>query len=133
MRILEVHETGVSPRVILDKSYNIFEICGNSILPDTDKFYKPILEWLEDYKLQPNSKMELVFNLNYYNISSMKHIMYIVYKLKEIQDMGNSVNVVWHYSIYDDYMQEFGNDLAGLYEVDFTFTSYDVFDRKLAC
>lgn len=129
MRSLEIDATGVSPRVTLDKENNIFEIFGKSIMPDTEQFYQPLMDWFDDYALRPNREMTLIFHLKYYNLTSVKYFMFIVYKLREVQRKGNTVSVIWHYSIYDDYMKEFGEDLAGLYDVPFTFTPYDVFDK----
>ena len=44
------------PKVILDKSNNIFEFSGISMPEDAQSFYTPIIEWLELYKNEPSSK-----------------------------------------------------------------------------
>jgi hypothetical protein len=133
MKSLEIGATGVSPRVLLDKQNNIFEIYGKSLQPDTAAFYKPVMEWLERYATQPNREMTFVFNLKYYNLISAKYFMFIVYKLSELQKKGCKVNVIWYYSIYDEYMKEFGEDLGSLYQLPLQLCSYETFEERLAC
>jgi hypothetical protein len=132
MKSLEIGATGVSPRVLLDKQNNIFEIYGKSLQPDTESFYQPVLGWLDEYALHPNHDMTFVFNLKYYNLTSAKYFMFMVYKLNEIRQQGHHVHVIWYYSAHDEYMKEFGEDLASLYQLTFTLTAYEVFEKRLA-
>ncbi|MBQ5513354.1 MAG: SiaC family regulatory phosphoprotein, partial [Bacteroidales bacterium] len=41
------------PTVILDRENNIFELSGRSIPEESAKFYRPILNWLDEYARNP--------------------------------------------------------------------------------
>ncbi len=41
--------TGDTPKVIFDKGNDHFEISGCSLPEDTNAFFEPIIDWLEEY------------------------------------------------------------------------------------
>ena len=60
------------PSVTLDRDNNIFEISGRSLPEETMLFYRPILNWLDNYAHNPLPRTEFVFDMNYYNTASAK-------------------------------------------------------------
>ena len=54
MEILNLEGTADTPKIILDKGNQIFEISGRSLPEDSAEFYKPVLEWIANYAKQPN-------------------------------------------------------------------------------
>jgi hypothetical protein len=111
--------TDKTPLVILDKSRGKFELIGVSVPENGTEFYKPILKWFADYGLAPAAETNLVINLDYFNISSSKMVLFIFYKLMELRDKGLSVKVSWYYN--DEYIFEAGTDYEYITRLDFIY------------
>ena len=119
MRYIKIDNSDIYPSVILDKENGIFEIKGIS-LPDNGKeFYQPVLDFIDEYARDPNKITLFVFNLKYFNISSSKMILFMLYKLKELYDAGNAVVVIWSFD--DDDIREAGEDFQHMVGVPFQF------------
>lgn len=116
--------TNETPKVILDKDSNMFEISGNSLPEDVNSFYTPILTWFDEYSSNPNSKTEVTLNFEYYNTSSSKMILKILEKFKEIHRKGFDVEIHWHYSDDDEDMIEAGEDYSEHIKIPFKFISH---------
>lgn len=122
---LIIEATEKTPSVVLDPESNHFEITGKSIPNDAEAFYNPILEWLEAYMAKPNARTSISFNLEFFNISSSKRILFILYRLNEMVDEGHDVRVKWCYAKNDDDMLEVGQDYAFMVKVPFEFNAVD--------
>ncbi len=85
------------PIINFNYQTGICEIAGESYMEDTFNFYEPVINWLKDYT---NEKKPVVFNvkLAYFNSSSSKFILEILYLLENYQKEGNSANVNWYYN-----------------------------------
>ncbi len=121
MEALIIEGTGKTPFVSLDVEQKAFVIRGNSIPADAEYFYLPVLEWFDGYVKQPKSHTELVIDLEFFNISSSKRILAILYKLNELIENGYSVAVKWYYGNTDDDMLEVGQDYAFMVKIPFEF------------
>lgn len=121
MQTLEIKATESTPGVILDKINGIFEIKGKSTVELAQEFYTDILNWIEDYTKEPNSTTEFNFYLHSFNITSSKRILFLLYKLDKLRDLGYNVVVNWQYDDGDDDMLEVGNDYAFMVETPFNF------------
>ena len=76
-----IQKTSESPEVIMNPAENIFSIKGISTIMEVEEFYQPILDWLDTYMLLPNDDMSFIFNVSYFNISSSKRLLFVLYKL----------------------------------------------------
>lgn len=121
MEPLIIKGTEICPEVTLDPLNDVFIIKGRSIPPDGKIFYEPILKWLEIYAYNPNQTTNFKFNLEFFNITSSKMLLFILYKLNEIDSLGHNVSITWYYS--DDDMYEVGEDYAFMINVPFNFIS----------
>ncbi|HET6243343.1 MAG: DUF1987 domain-containing protein [Bacteroidetes bacterium] len=119
MEPLIIPGTEICPDVRLDVLNNIFEIKGKSIPPDGKTFYEPILDWLKIYSYNPNQTTNFRFNLEFFNITSSKMLLFILYKLSDIHASGFNVNITWCYG--DDDMFEVGEDYAYMINIPFDF------------
>ena len=113
--IIESSETG--PFILFDKQNNTFKIEGKSVLEDSELFFEPALNWLDNYCQWPNALTHFEFNMECFNISSSKSILSILYKLNELNKLGHQVKVTWYYS--EDEMYESGEDFAFLLKIPF--------------
>ncbi|TAF66009.1 MAG: DUF1987 domain-containing protein [Cytophagales bacterium] len=118
--VINLEGTEDTPKIILDKNNGIFEISGRSLPEDAADFYKPVLEWLEEYSKQANEETNFIFKLEYFNTASSKLILDILSKLEKI----NGTTITWYYHEDDEDMEEAGTEFSELVEVPFEFKSY---------
>jgi len=121
---LHLDATKETPKVTLDAKTGAFEISGRSFPLNAKGFYAPILEWLDDYKEQPNAHTEFIFKLEYFNTPSSKSISDILKRLKEIKDAGKDVTVYWYYEEDDIDIYDLGHVFARTVGMDFEFKEY---------
>lgn len=124
MEILKLDSTPQTPMIHFDASNGIMEIKGRSIPDQPDEFWLPVLNWFESYMLNPNEKTVVRINLEYFNISSSKRILFLLYKLNELVEMKKDVHVEWYYRESDEDMYEVGQDYAYMVKVPFVFKEY---------
>jgi len=120
MNVLCLEGTEDTPKIILDKANAIFEISGRSLPEDSAEFYKPVLEWLDEYERDVNPTTNFTFKLEYFNTASSKLILDILSKLEDI----NGTTVTWYFHEDDEDMQEAGQEFADLVEVPFDLKTY---------
>lgn len=121
MQSLIIEGTAKTPFVKLDPQNNEFVISGRSIPNDAEFFYQPVLEWFDSYVSDPSEETVLRLDLDYFNISSSKRLLFILYKLNDLVETGNKVKLVWTYRNEDDDMLEVGQDYAFMVKVPFEF------------
>jgi hypothetical protein len=132
MNILYLEATEKTPLVNLDPNTGEFEISGKSIPQDAEAFFSPILEWMDEYVNTTTIPTKVRLNLEYFNISSSKRILFLLYKLNELVDQNKVVTVSWHYVETDDDMKEVGQDFAFMVRVPFEFVPYRKGFRHMA-
>jgi len=105
-----IKATPETPSVTFVPSKNIFEISGFSLPENVISFYKPVLEWLEEYFKSPNKETVFTFKIKYFNTASSKMLTRLFLKLEEMNDNGKPVKVNWYYNEEDEEMQEAGEE-----------------------
>lgn len=131
MKPLRIEATIKSPEVLLDPANEVFEIKGKSIPDDAELFFEDILAWIEDYVTKPNQSTVFKIDLEYFNISSSKRILFMFYKLNEIKEQGKDIKIVWYYNEDDEDMFEVGQDYAFMVKIPFDFVSYSLDKRTV--
>ena len=126
MSVIKIQGTDYTPTVILDKENNIFEISGRSLPEDVVVFYKPILEWLDEYKNDPLDLTVFNFKLEYFNTASSKLLLDVLLKLEDINNDGHEVLVKWHYPDDDEDMEEAGEEYSDIVDVPFEQVPYSI-------
>jgi len=106
MNNLKLEKTNHTPYVNLTAGK--IEISGRSIPEDPVAFYKPVLDWLEDYKKSPSERTIVNLNFEYINTSSSKALHNILKSLNEGFDNAHQMEINWHYEVGDDDMFELG-------------------------
>ncbi len=110
-----------TPEVILDKESNILQLSGRSIAEDSEKFFQPIIEWLENYFQDPNPETVFLFKLDYYNTASAKKIMRIFMVFKEAAENGHKVVIKWFYDEEDEGLREEGEEFSRIIGIPFEY------------
>lgn len=116
MEKLEIHETKDSPRVILDPKSNVFSIAGVCHPENVTKFYEPIIDWIEKYKVEisktkVSKPIELSLFFRYINSASYKYLLTFLQLVEGYTTLGVPVNVTWYYEPEDVDMREAGIEI----------------------
>lgn len=106
MEPILIEGTPKTPTIKFDASSGVFEIKGRSIPENSVNFYKPLIDWLDSYKEDPNDKTIVNIRLEYFNTSSSKCILDVFKKLESIYKAKNEVEVNWYYEEDDEDMLE---------------------------
>jgi len=120
MNAIEIKDTEDTPKIILDKAKNKFEMSGRSLPEDAAGFYAPVLQWLTEYAASPNPSTEFNIKLEYFNTASSKIILDILGKVESIK----GAKVLWFHYGDDEDMQEAGQEFSELVSVPFEFKTY---------
>jgi hypothetical protein len=131
MEALRIQSTVKTPEVLFDPSNKVFEIKGKSIPDNAEDFYADVLDWFDDYVANPIDETVLKIDLEYFNISSSKRLLFLLYKLNELNDINNGVKVQWLYNELDEDMFEVGQDFAFMVKIPFDFISYTLTEKGL--
>jgi hypothetical protein len=127
-----MNSTPQTPLISFNAMSGIMEIRGRSIPDDPDAFWIPVLNWFESYLLHPNKSTVVKIDLEYFNISSSKRILFLLYKLNELFEADHEVFVEWMYRESDEDMYEVGQDYAYMVKVPFVFKEYVENDIAIA-
>lgn len=126
MELLEIAGTRYSPYIKMDPVAQEIVIAGVSRPENTVEFFTPVLKWLNDYldasRVGERRKVTtLRLCLSYFNSISAKYILSIILKCKQLCAGGEELVVEWGYDPEDEDSREWGEDMAGIAGLDFTF------------
>lgn len=128
-----INESSIqTPFIHFSRNSGVMVIKGRSIPDDPEAFWGGIVTWFEKYLEDPHPETEFRIELEYFNISSSKRILYLLYKLNDIVEKGFSARVEWYYRESDEDMFEVGQDYAFMVKVPFDFKECKDQDFSLA-
>jgi len=119
MESISIEGTPKTPTVNFDASTGIIEIKGRSIPENSIEFYRPLVEWLEEYSKAPQGLTTVNIQLEYFNTSSSKCILDVFKKLETIKKARNEVIINWYYEEDDEDMLEAGEDYESIIRIPF--------------
>jgi len=132
MNNITIEPTEFTPQVVLDKDQEIFIIKGESRPENANEFFNPITKWLDEYynfsyfKINKSSKesskepLYFTFSFDYFNSTSAKFILDIVFKIRKINTEVQSFHIKWMYDELDIDMKEAGEEFQKMVK-DVTF------------
>lgn len=126
MQYLEIKPTYKTPKVILDPQKAEVQISGRSILAEVDDFYQQLLDWIDNFlaKSAPR-RVTFQFDLEYFNVTSFKRILFIFYRFMENEQFKKLVEVKWFYQASDADMLEMGQDFSMMLNLPIEFIGYE--------
>jgi hypothetical protein len=119
MELINIDGTPKTPSVNMNPQTGVVEIKGRSIPENSIEFYKPVVDWLEEYAKGPAPKTIVNVQLEYFNTSSSKCILDVFKKLEVIKKDQNDVIINWYYEEDDEDMLEAGEDYESIIKVPF--------------
>lgn len=122
--------TAKTPTVHFNSQTGLLELRGRSIPENSIEFYKPLIEWIDQYGQSPRPTTQLRVQLEYFNTSSSKCILDLFKKLENLRSGGNNVQVLWHYEADDEDMLEAGEDYQAIINLPFKMIQIEEVDDK---
>ena len=119
MEKIVIEGTSKTPQVEFDGTSGELLIKGRSIPENSIEFYKPLIDWIEDYANQASGDTVVKIQLEYFNTSSSKCILDVFKRLEMIRKNGKTVAIKWHYEVDDEDMLEAGEDYQAIIDLPF--------------
>jgi hypothetical protein len=116
MEELKIEGSAKTPTIEFNGSGELL-LKGRSIPENSIEFYKPILDWIENYGGSPKDKTVVNVQLEYFNTSSSKCILDVFKKLETLSDTAIEIN--WYYEEDDEDMLEAGEDYQAIIDIPF--------------
>lgn len=110
MSILEIQPSKRTPYVKFDLDKGTLEIKGSILLVNPTDFFDKILEYVDEYLLNPKEHTQILLHIEYYNTYASKLILFLLKKLQKLTKLDKEVSLIWLYEDGDEDMHE-----AGLY------------------
>ena len=119
MESISIDGTAKTPTVKFNAESGVLEIKGRSIPENSIEFYKPMVEWLDQYANNAQENTVVNIQLEYFNTSSSKCILDVFKKLENINKGKSEVLINWYYEEDDEDMLEAGEDYESIIRVPF--------------
>ena len=121
MELLIIEGTNKTPMIRADPSNGQIDIRGRSHPENTADFYRPLMDWADEYVSHPSGKTTINIALEYFNTSSSKVLLHILKKFEAIEEPSENVLVNWYYEDGDEDDLETGEYLSELTQLEFRF------------
>ena len=118
---LSIQGTMKTPTITSDLEQGIIDIRGRSNPENANAFYKPILDWIDEYVKTPVDKTTVNLELEYFNTTSSKCILSLLRKLESSKDSTRDIIVNWYYEKDDLDERETGEFYEKMTELSFNF------------
>ncbi len=119
MESIKIEKTRKTPDVTFNAETGVIQIEGKSIPENSIEFYKPLVDWIDEYGKNPKEKTEVNIKLEYFNTSSSKCILDVFKKLETIFKDEHEVVINWYYEEDDENILEAGEDYQSILKIPF--------------
>ena len=109
MQNLHIEASQYTPKIDMDAEKGVIEISGKSYPENTFEFYKPILEWVEEYFQNPQKTTTVKMEIIYFNSSSSK-LFFDFFDILEENVANSEIIVHWIYDEENESALEAGED-----------------------
>jgi len=111
MENLKIEATQYTPEIDFNSQSSVLSIVGKSYPENTFEYYKPIVNWIEEYLKTINDELLRVnLDLEYLNSSSLKAYFDLFDLLEIAHDEGKNIQIKWIYDEENDISEETGED-----------------------
>lgn len=111
MKALKLKGSKDEPKVMFDNQRGELFMGGSSLPENVIEFFNPIMQWLNEYKINATPTTQMDFNFDYLNTASTNMMARIIETLEEVGNQSEDVIINWYYSSGDYDMKELGSDL----------------------
>ncbi len=107
---INIEASSLSPFIHLDSEKGIIEMSGRSIVADSETFYKPTIEWIDEYIESPCPKTTFICRFDYYINLFSKILFNLLRKLDKKIISPNTLEIQWFCRKDDEDMLLLGED-----------------------
>jgi len=118
MKNLVISKTKRTPSINFNTSGELM-IKGRSLPEDVINFYKPVLNWLEEFKLTAPKKITLTIDFSYLSTSTVRIALEALRIITSIENCKTTI--IWMYEEDDIDMKEQGEILQSSIKTPFEF------------
>ncbi|MBI3510603.1 MAG: DUF1987 domain-containing protein [Bacteroidetes bacterium] len=94
-------------------------IRGNSIPENSDGFFQPLHDWVEEFRNTHKGKVKFRVFMTYFNTATIRHIISLMKRL--IHYYGNDLVIEWGYEKGDEEIRDRGQDISEVVKFNFVF------------
>lgn len=117
MDLTRLYIKGTSKTPEIDFAPGHMQVSGRSIPEDALAFYQPVIQWLQNYLVNPERQTMVSFRIEYINSGSNRFVFTILKLFDECFKKGSDITVNWYYEEDDDTIKGLGKDLQSLMEI----------------
>ncbi len=120
MSELNIPSSSNTPKIEFSLNNDVQIIVGLSTPIDSFEFYRPLIKWIGDHQeLLPKGTI-FRFELNYFNSSSMKALLWLIQAIANGITQGKLWSIEWVVTEEDEFMEEAGESFQSLVDVPIT-------------
>jgi hypothetical protein len=117
MHSLIIPASSSTPEVDFNVLNNVQRIAGVSTPLDSIEFYSPMIHWINQNANVLKENCVFEFELNYFNSSSMKALVWLLQQMEEMILDGKSWSICWVIVEDDEFMEEAAEAMQTLLEI----------------
>ena len=116
MKLFSVEATKHTPEIVLNPESGVMQISGKSYPENTFEFYKPMMDWFEEYFESEVKELTVInIEISYFNSSSSK-LLFDFFDLLDGQKTKHNIEVKWIYDAENESAEEAGEDFIEDFE-----------------
>ena len=119
MQALEIKNTIRTAGVTFDPEKAYLSLKGNSIPENSDAFFQPLHDWVEEFKKNHTGKVTFRIFMTYFNTATIRHIIGLMKRL--IHHYKSDLTIEWAYEKGDEEIRDRGQDLSEVVKFEFVF------------
>ena len=113
-----------SPEVEFIAESGELSIEGRSIPEDPGEFFDRLINWLNEYFLNPVEKTVMNIKLEYINSGSSKYMLEVLRIMKVNNEKGKVVLIKWYFEEGDESIEELGQHYEQTIQIPFELIEY---------
>lgn len=113
-----------SPEVEFIAASGELSIEGRSIPEDPGEFFERLINWMNEYFLNPVEKTVMNIKLEYINSGSSKYLLEVLRIMKVNFEKGREVLIKWYFEEGDESIEELGQHYEQTIQIPFELIEY---------
>ena len=126
---IQIDPTDKSPEVDFNPEEGKLMLKGRSLVEDSESFYLPLVEWIQNYIEDPHEGTIIDFKFEYFNTSCSKWLITITKELKKLYEKDPSTQINWYYE--DDDVLEYGEVICDLVDIPINMIDMEVEEEDI--
>ena len=130
MKPISINATFNTPAIKFDPQEGHLLLEGKSIPEDPVIFYEPVLNWINEYFVNPAPVTHVIIKLEYVNSGSSKYLLEFFKIINREHQEGHHCRISWYYEVEDEAIQDLGELYKSTINVPFEFKVMEEDDEE---